>query len=569
MKRRLMTWLFLLVLSLLVGVMAAGQVLGFARLYSAWLVIPLSLALAVLAAWLYLRYGWDFLASFTDLPAAGGLRWLEGAFLLGGAGIFLLLVFYPLANWPASPLTADLPWDAGLYHFPKAIEMIVTHSSWDLSISYGEYPVGYESLIAFSYLLNHSGLLVGTVHAVLAAFFLLAFWMLIARRTKIPMGVSLFFISLLLVGKQLSPNFDSNLWWSFWPQLTLIGKNDLLLAAALLAVLLHTPVSRQGPFFPAGLAMASMLAISVKPNAALVVLFAWFLMIYFLLRSGKWKEYRNQLLVSMFLLLPGGLWVLRNLIAQGAVISREALHLSGWSIAGNLNNPYFYRYIPQHLVILVVILLLAGLVSIFKRSLRFDALAGALLLATFALTPASAFFGATDEPAQIGWRFALALLAYVFLLLLALLEPLILPLYRWVARPKWLALPLSILVLAVCVGCIYWQRDLLESSPSNLGVLHDQYKESVGVDGYASAYDYVQKNIRDSVVIIENGLPFYLYDPGFTNSVTRSRPPDYIVYLQTAWIDPGGYPDSLGQPEWTQSWQLVYEDEEGRVYARK
>jgi hypothetical protein len=71
------------------------------------------------------------------------------------------------------------------------------------------------------------------------------------------------------------------------------------------------------------------------------------------------------------------------------------------------------------------------------------------------------------------------------------------------------------------------------------------------------------------VVIIENGLPFYLYDAGFTNSVTRSRPADYSVFLKTSWLGPGNYPKTLSQPNWSKIWQLVYEDTEGRVYKRK
>jgi hypothetical protein len=570
MKQRLMRWLFVPVLGILYGVMAAGQILGVAKLYYSWLVLPFSLVLSALVIVIYYHFGKDFLHSFfMDSPEKHWSRWLEAAFLLGGLGVYLLLVFYPLVHWPFSPILANLPWDAGLYHFPKAIEMIVTHSSWDLSISYGEYPFGYESLIAVAFLLNRPGFLIGTVHALISLFLLLSMWLLIIRRTKTPVGPVLLLLGLLFLSKQMVPNLDSNIWWSFWPQITLIGKNDALLAAALLAVLLHTPTSRQGPFFPFGLALASMVAISIKPNAALVVLCAWLVMLFFLWRSRQLRNYWKQLLLGGFIILPGGLWAVRNLVAQGMIISPGSMHLSAWSIASNLTNPNFYKYIPQHLYIVLAIILLTALVSIFKRSLRFDVIAAFILLVTFALTPASAFFGSTEEPAQIAWRFALALLAYILLLLLALFEPLILLVYRWIARTNLVAIPLALLVLIFGIWCVWSQRDLMSTYPKNEIVLHDQYNHSVGVDGYYSAYDYVQKNVRNSIVIIENGLPFYLYDPGFTNSVTRSLPPDYIVYLQTAWIDKGGYPASLNQPEWSQKWLLVYEDSQGRVYKRK
>jgi hypothetical protein len=312
-----------------------------------------------------------------------------------------------------------------------------------------------------------------------------------------------------------------------------------------------------------------MVALSIKPNAALVVLFAWLVMLFFLWRSKQLRAYWKQLLLSGFVILPGGLWIIRNLVAQGMLFSAGTMHLSAWSIASNLTNPYFYENIPQHLYIVLAIIVLAAIVSVFKRSLRFDVIIVLLLLITFALTPASAFFGSTQERAQIAWRFALALLAYILLLLMALFEPVILPVYRWIARTNFVAIPLALFVLAFGSWCVWSQRDLLATYPKNEIVLHDQFRQSVGVDGYYSAYDYVQKNVRNSVVIIENGLPYYLYDPGFTNSVTRSRPADYIVYLQTPWINEGGYPETLDQPEWSKTWLLVYEDTQGRVYKRR
>jgi hypothetical protein len=44
---------------------------------------------------------------------------------------------------------------------------------------------------------------------------------------------------------------------------------------------------------------------------------------------------------------------------------------------------------------------------------------------------------------------------------------------------------------------------------------------------------------------------------------------ELIVYLRTSWINEGGYPETLNQPEWSQTWLLVYEDAEGRVYKRR
>jgi hypothetical protein len=569
MKRSFVLLVFAIVLSLFYGVIASGQLLGLGGVYKWFLAIPLGIGLAVLAFVLYQRTGRQFFDTFTRAPDQPGNRWLTIALAATAILLFTLLVFYPLVHWPYSPISSELNWDAGLYHFPKAAEMVSTGSAWDLSISYGEYPFGYESLIAMALLINHAGFLIGTVHALISLFLFLGMGLLIFQRTKLPQALIFLLIAILFLGYQLARNFDSNIFWIFWPQVTLIGKNDVFLAAALLAVILHLPTSRQGPFFPFGLALASMLAISIKPNSALVVVFAWSALLYFLWRSSQFKAYWKQLLWSGLIILPGALWVVRNLIAQGRLFSPGALNISAWSIAGNLTNPFFYKYIPQHLYIVLAIIAIAAIISIFRRSLRLEIIIALVLLATFAITPATAFSGSTQVRSQIEWRFAMALLAYVLLLLLVVLEPLILPVYRWIARKNILSIPVALIVLGVGCWCIWTQRDLLATYPKNALVLHDQYKHSVGTNGFFSAYDYVQKNVHNSVVIIENGLPYYLNDAGFTNSVTRSRPADYIVFLKTAWINKGGYPGKLKQPAWAQTWNLVYEDTQGRVYQRK
>jgi hypothetical protein len=111
----------------------------------------------------------------------------------------------------------------------------------------------------------------------------------------------------------------------------------------------------------------------------------------------------------------------------------------------------------------------------------------------------------------------------------------------------------------------------LEPVPGGDLVLRDQFKSSVGLNGYFSAYDYVQKNVHNSIVIVENGLPYYLYDNNLTNSVTRSHDADYFVAFKTAWTAgrKEGFPEMISDPNWDQTWQLVYQDPEGRVYKRK
>jgi hypothetical protein len=568
-RRSFLSAFFGVLLCLIYGILTAGQVLGFLKAYRAVLVIPLTLLITAGVCVLYFRRGRNFTTSLEKPTERWHNRWLTTACLLSGLALFGLLVLYPLAHWPYSPISNQLPWDAGLYHFPKAAEMIVTGSAWDLSIAYGEYPFGYESLVALALSLNHAGLLLGGTHALIALFLFTTMLMLAARDTKLPLAAVAFLLSLLLLGYQLARNFDSNLWWIFWLQITLVGKNDLFLAAALLAVLVFIPRSRQEPIFLPGLAMASSIALGIKPNAALLVLVAWLRVLVVLWRSKQIRRSVGLLILSGVLMLPGVLWIVRNLVAQGTVFSPEALAISDWSIASNLVNPFFYQNIPQHLYYILGIIMFAGLVSIYKRLLRLPVLVIVILLVSFAVTPASAFFGTTQERAQLEWRFALPLLAYLFILLLALIEPLVLPVYGWIARRRLFALPLALLVLAAAGWTVWTQRDLLGTYPENAVVLHDDNPSPVGVDGYTSAYDYVQRNISHSVVTVENGLPYYLYDPAFTNSVTRSRPADIVVYMQTSSVEETGYPASLDEPAWQDAWQLVYEDPQGRVYRRR
>ncbi len=568
-KRKIFITLFAVVISIIYGIIAAGQIAGISHLFSPYVVIPLSILLAVVVFFLYTRLGKGFFPTFEPAFKTEKGGWFPVLIIICGSALFMLLVLYPLIRWPFSPISTELTWDAGLYHFPKAAEMISTGSAWDLSIAYGEYPFGYESLIALALVLNHPGLLIGSAHALIAIFAFLAIFFLLAQRTKLPREFLLLAVSLMFIGYKLAPTFDSNLWAVFWPQVSLIGKNDLFLAAALIAVLLHTPTSKEGPFFPFGLAVSSMIALSIKPNSGLVVLFAWLAMLFFLLRAKRFRAYLMQLILCLVPIIPGVLWVVRNLIVQGAMISDSVMQLSARSIAGSLTNPNFYHYIPQHLFIVVGILCIGLIVSIFKPRLRFEILSSVILLVTFALSPASVLAEAAGQPLQVAWRFGMALLVYVLLLLLMFFEPLILPIYKGLRR-RTVLMGLAAACVVLFTGWGVWsQRELLVTHPENAIVLRDPFRLPVGVDGYFSAYDYVQQNIHDSIVIVENGLPYYLYDEDFTNSVTRSQPADYIVYIRDTSPGNSGYPATLEQTDWLATWDLVYRDTEGRVYRRR
>jgi hypothetical protein len=571
---RILLWIFIFLTALFYGVIFAGQVLGMLKIYNLALAISASLLSGGLIFFLLAanRRWFAFLDSDDTASANFSQRLLNVSLALAGLALFIVLALYPLARWPFSPISQNLNWDAGLYHFPKAIEMLSTGSAWDMTIDYGEYPFGYESLLALAFGLNHDGYLLGLTHALIAFYFFLAWWLLVVRFTRLPHGLVIFLVALLTISRLYLPKNDNNIWWIIWTQVILIGKNDLLLGAALLAIVLFTPSGdeKERSYLP-GLAVSSMLALSIKPNAALLVVFAWGVGLFFLARSQGVKIAFKTLAVQALLVLPGILWAFRNLFALHSLFKSNAARLSSWSIAANLTNPYFFEHIPTQLYLVLGIVLVTMLAALFWKKIRLPALIGLVLLLTFALTPASAFLGNNQQPTQIAWRFAVGLLAYQAVLLLVLLEPVIRKIYAWVA-PRFVFSAL-VIFLAVGIGAVGLRlnRGLLEYKPGGDWVLRDQFEQPVGVNGYFSAYDYVQNNAQKATVIVENGLPYYLYDEHLTNTVTRSRDADYFVAFKTAWIKgrKEGFPEMISQPEFEQNWELVYEDSEGRVYKRK
>ena len=478
--------------------------MGFLKLYTPAAAISLSLFASVAACWLYFRSsGLIFLQDITATDNTTDKNTLlEPVLYAAGLILLVLLVLLPVLRWPASPIATSLEWDAGAYHFPKAIELYATGSAWDFTISYGEYPFGYESLLALGLSLTASEALFGLVHGLINLTLVLCLWMLARRNTQLPGGL-LFFLTNLLVLSGMLP-VESNLWWVFHPLLYTIGKNDLFLGAALLAALLHAPVgckANQTQFHPAGLAITSMIALSIKPNALYVVAFLWLLVII------RWRQeagglksaIRNHwqaLLFSGLTMLTGLLWIPRNLIGQGGLFSPGVMEVQSWSIAANLNNPFFYNYIPRNLLVVTAVLVLFIALTLIKHPRRLSwsmAVTFAVLFISFLFTPATAFFVHRDVPTQVAWRFAVALLGFAWLALLTVVSPLIEKIYAWLSAKRLPRLAALLIIAALTFSVVWFQRDLLPAAPENARLLRDPYEETVGVDGYHSAYDYASR----------------------------------------------------------------------------
>jgi len=565
-------------LALLFGAILSGQVLGVLRLYTPAAAVVLTLITAAAAFWLYLRTGGlAFLQSITatddetDKPTL-----LETVLYAAGLVLLVLLVLLPVVRWPASPIATSLEWDAGAYHFPKAIELYATGSAWDFTISYGEYPFGYESLLALGLSLTGSEALFGLMHGLINLTLVFSLWLLARRYTQLPGGF-LFFLTNLLVLSGMVP-VESNLWWVFHPLLFTIGKNDLFLGAALLVALLYAPIGHKEnevQFHPAGLAITSMIALSIKPNALYVVSFLWLLVLLRWRREAENLEsaMRNNwktLLFSALTMLGGLLWIPRNLIGQKQLFSPGVMEIQSWSIASNFSNPFFYNYIPRNLIVLAALLLLFIALTAVKRPRRLSwslAATFAVLFVSFLFTPATAFFIHRDVPTQVAWRFAVALLGFAYLALLTIISPLIEKVYAWVSSKQIPRLAALLVIAALTFSVVWFERDLLPAAPDNARLLIDPYEETVGVDGYHSAYDYAQQKISDSVIWVENGLPYYAYDKTFTNSTTRTQKAQYVIVLKSESQEL--FPEQVYTPEWESNWQTIYEDPQGRVYERK
>jgi hypothetical protein len=184
------------------------------------------------------------------------------------------------------------------------------------------------------------------------------------------------------------------------------------------------------------------------------------------------------------------------------------------------------------------------------------------------ITPATLYFGAEgNEEVIIFWRLGFYLLVFLIPIMFLLLDPVLIKLFS--PRNKVLQglMAAGFMVLSLTASFQNYSRIIPEKEHAI--VLEDQYASPVGVNGYRSAYDYIRRNVSNSVVWVENGLPFLIYGDPLTNSSTRLRQADYQVFLQTNWNGTGGFPEYINTADWIAQWQEVYTDPEGRVYERK
>ncbi len=584
---------FVILQSLLVGLLLPAQLLGHMGLYRAVLVLPSIILVTGITARASLRYGMKFYRTiFPPASLSGRRAWLDTGIGVAAAVVLVLLILMPVARWPFSPISETLDWDAGAYHLPKALELLNSGSVWDFTISYGEYPFGYESLFSTAAMLDRRGYLFGAAHLLAVLYFVATFWFLMRRFGQLPAGISLFFVAALVTaGTFLWGQYTP--WFIYRYLVYTIGKNDLFLGATILAVILHAPIGPrplQRSWFPLGMALATFLSISTKPNGMLTAAPLWVIALIYLwqdmfptqrteadnpehslpLRKKVWPFLRRVAGLGL-IMLPGFLWLGRNFVVQGYAFSPDVTRLQKWSILHNLSNPYFYNYIPIELIEVLLIGAITLLLAFFVKRIHWTIpVVYGILLLVFAYTAQSGFYGSNQVPTEIGWRFSISLITFSVVLPLAWAAPWLNRIYNWLHSRQAYQVVMMIAVIGLCGSFFAEFGNVMRTSRSNEIVLRDQFRDPVGVDGYHSPYDYIYQNVQNSVVWVENGLNYYAYGRDFTNITTRSRPAAYVVVLQTAWF--GGepaYPEMVTLPDWEKNYFIVYEDAEGRVYQRR
>jgi hypothetical protein len=564
------------VISFLYSIILAGSILGVVGLYKFPFVLMIVIFCTPMIYFLIFRSRENIEFHSRELKKTPRIFSSDNFIYYFSFVIILLLILVPIIRWPNSFAGDWFPWDAGKYHFPKAVEMVQSGSANDMTIAYSEYPFGYESLLSFCILLTGDTVLFGWMHAIINVFFILSFWLLARRVTKINSSTLLFIVTLLILSNYFFQIF--NLWQVFQPEVTTVGKNDLFLAASLLAVIYlfpHPRIIQSSDRIYSQIGIVGMISLSIKPNAIFILAPLWIFLGIEILANAVKNGFETQKLTittfifSSFLMLPGMAWLFRNLVITKNIFSDYVLVASEWSMAANLTNPFFYNYISKNLWFIVILLVLMVYLSINHAKYRWVSRIFLLLFIGFIFTPVSAFFLRTDVPATINWRFGEAMLVYVFIVILLLTSEMVLKI-NWVKKHRSLFAKMRVpIFFVISVALIWSQAYILQKKPENKIILKDQFRDSVGVNGYHSVYDYVQKNVRNSVVWVENGLPFYAYGPDFSNSVSRQTSADYIIVIKTDWFGDGGLqiPRYFDPEHWEDIYSIEYEDSQGIIFS--
>jgi len=506
-----------------------GQILAFIGWFRVLLVLALSLGMLPFLAWAYVKEEW------LPTPADSSLdHYLQIALWVFAATLWTLIIF-PVFLWPRTRLGAFMggviAWDVIYYHLPKAVDLIQQRHMWNLAIPYGQYPTGWETLLALSIGIGHSAEGLGPAAGIALFGFLLGFGLLLARETRWPYVLAEVLIGVMVFSFYIPvPN---NPWREFGLVVHYasgIGKNDLLAAALILSTLWHLPLSihptvRRGNRWGVGLSLAT--AIAVKPNAGLAA--SLFLLLTAL--HIRWPTKRKTWIAWISGGVIGSLWLIRNLMLLGRPFSPIAEILGRRAILYALSKQNFWQPLPKVWLFVTLMVLILGLWAWRYPSWR-PAVSGAIMLyGLFLVTPASV----TKQHLRVEWRLGLALLAWIWVLLWAGFAQILRSWYRW--RIPGLQLGSALLVLLGTGLLLHRYGHHLRLQLEYARILYDPFPQPVDMDTYWSVFDFIHREIRYAAIDFDSAPPFYIYDPDLTNRIAR---PGFY---------PAGMPNAVPQPQ--------------------
>ncbi len=496
-----------------------GQILAFFHLFTPTRTLLLTGLALPWMAWLYAREGFPHLAKMQDQRRMFTVLW-------GALGCWVvLLVIFPVLFWPRTRLGVFLPWDLVYYHLPKAADLIQQRSMWNLALPYGQYPLGWENLLALSMGWSGNAEGVGPATALALAGLLLGASLLWKRESPWPMAfiggvVAFMFFSFYIP-------LPNNPWRVFGLVLAeSMGKNDLFAASLVLSGLYHLPLTRRPPFrfHIAGYTLSLVSALATKPNAglALLALLAWSWKVEPRVRTAL----RRHGIVLLLSTVPGVLWLLRNLVILGRPFSPVVDILQKRSVLFSITQSAFWSPLPKTFLLTMGLLLLLTLWSGFQPIWRRPVGGAWILMVLFWVTPA-----AVTATGRIDWRFGLAFLLWLWMLVLVQGTEMLSA--AW--RGAWRRPVIVLLLLGAHVGGGLWMvgryAHFLTWAPQYGHILYDPFPEPPGTGEYRSVFHFLHREIRNAVIEAD-GMPFfYLYGPHWTNRPVR----------------PGFYPAGMAQ----------------------
>jgi hypothetical protein len=543
---------YAMLFSSLFAIIFVAQILGFLSLYRPLIAIPATILVAVLAYWGYQKFSLEIPSK--DLQS----KTLQNSLVIASLILVFCVFLVRMLLWPHSELGKNISGDFFGYHGLKVLELARSGSIWNLAIPYGDYPNGYESLASFGLLLIGDIRVLGFFHALIFVLFWLTVALLFMRYAAMPLPWALF-VSALLAFFPL-----------FYSLLLSIGKNDVLLTLTILTAILHAPIpSRQ--FHPLGLTYSTMMSLAVKASGLYILFFLWALvMLYWFLawREGKTKAYFHPavFLLSVAIMFAGGLWVIRNYLLLGEVLTAEVRSFFITSIGANLTNPLLYNSETETWMLLgaLAIVLVMAAIS-YKLASRSMSLLLLVMALTFVFTPLSAFHTLQSEVLHVEWRYVLHGSVLIAILFLALL---------W----KFFGAKIQEQTLFASLSLIMSIALILLLNPLEL-FAYDASRAEQFLDPHGAAptvYDEVAR-LESGIVYLDWGNWFVLAyaNPNITITQGTLYPlgrgdiypapvPDYAFFIPRA-HDPEPNFDNLGA---IYDWELIYSDETGNLYRR-